>query len=92
MASSFAESVTTIAWSGGFTFRLDERVPSLLGAPRYPKTPTVDPTPAGPNTTIYFPTSSDQCWDYALPCSPWVLKQTLRDPDSMASGFTFAPP
>jgi hypothetical protein len=77
-------------WSGGFGVQLG-LPPPLFDRPPDPPAATIIPIEAGPGTTLYFPTTSDQCWDSDLLCTPAPDKQTLRDPSSVAAGFLAKP-
>jgi hypothetical protein len=71
-------------WGGGFAFR-QFLPPKLWGRPHAPKRAIVEKRTSGPNTEVFVPTESDQCFDAELPCTP-TPRQKLRG-SSLGSGF-----
>ena len=83
-------SLALCYWNGGFAVQLGLK-PPMFDRPYDPPVPPTVPVEAGPDTTLSFPTETDQCWDAALLCTPSPGKTTLRDPDDVSAGFLPAP-
>jgi hypothetical protein len=65
-------------------FRPGIHVRTFLPLPR----PNVVPHQTDPGLTIYVPVETNQCWDAALPCSPYFDETLrLRRRDDLGSGF-----
>jgi hypothetical protein len=64
----FLVSLGLCYWSGGFAVQLGHP-PALLDRPPDVRVPPTSPVEAGPSTTLYFPTESDQSWDAHLLCT-----------------------
>jgi hypothetical protein len=78
-------------WGGAFAFRVNQRKPILWGRPPAPPKPTLV-TKSATGFELLYPTSSDQCFDAPLPCTPTSSAAKLRQPGSLGDGFLpFAP-